>query len=540
MRPRLLLLLALTASPALLTDTAQAAPKSTKPATTAPATTTASSSAIGSAAERAAAEKAAAEKAAVFAEYDAQMASGQKARAADALILLLDDTTKSLYYAEAYAKLGDLLGSMDLPYAALCAYARAFAKADDTTTAEVGTRVPKAIALAQKVGDTMVLEEPFSQNLGLAQSDDIRGQMAYLAAREAFRQENYATAIGMLKLVKEKDSVYPDARMLEAVILNQQGRPETALVALEAVQKTGGAKGERFRDLLAINYGRTFYGAQNYARALQYYGAVSRESEFWPESQFERAWTHFRLNDLNGTLGVLFTLDTPYFDDWYFPEADLLRIYTFFMLCKFPESATYIDSFVATYTPIHSALQGWSGKSEVETFELVKTFVETGSSGPLPKSLIRPYAKEDRFLGALAALKSIDDEAGRLKNASANPFTERARDWLNQRRTALIQSEGARIRDHLYEQRSTLGQMLQDAKIFTLDIDRMKILLLEQAAATGKVPEAARVAERTERTRKGWQEWPFEGEIWADELGYYRVDTPPECPASLREAVQPQ
>jgi hypothetical protein len=76
--------------------------------------------------------------------------------------------------------------------------------------------------------------------------------------------------------------------------------------------------------------------------------------------------------------------------------------------------------------------------------------------------------------------------------------------------------------------------MLINVEIFIVDILRMKAILYEQAAATGRMPEAAVNAEREARLRKNQVEWPFEGEFWADEVGYYQVDAPPECPASLR------
>ena len=40
--------------------------------------------------------------------------------------------------------------------------------------------------------------------------------------------------------------------------------------------------------------------------------------------------------------------------------------------------------------------------------------------------------------------------------------------------------------------------------------------------------------DRKQRTKKGYQSWPWEGEYWADELGYYRISTKSDCPASLR------
>ncbi|MDP2311776.1 MAG: hypothetical protein Q8P41_02650 [Pseudomonadota bacterium] len=468
-----------------------------------------------------------------FAEYETQLASGQKARAADALVALVDDPAMSSFHAEAYGKLGDLFLGLDLPYAAVTAWTRAFTAADDTNSAEIGLYVPKAMATAKKVGDSAILEEPFSKNLALARTEDVRGEMAFLAAREAFHDDSFGLGLGMLKMVKEGDPIYPDAKALEGVILNQQGRPEDALTPFEAAQKAGRDKDIRFKDSLSLNMARSYYAAGNYPRAIQGYAGVSRGSEFWPQAQFERAWSHFRIDDLNGTLGVLYSLDTPFFTSWYFPEADLLRIYAMFLMCKFPEANSEIEAFRTFYKPVHTALKGWNGKSDKETFELARRYAESGAYDPLPESILRPYASEERLRSSIAAVKSADDELERLKAVSANPFSETARRWVKERRDTMVDAEGARIGARIADQEAQIGQMLDDTEIFILDILRMKSMLYEQAAAIGKMPDAARVVKRDERVRKGWREWPYEGEIWADELGYYRVDAAPECPAGL-------
>ena len=49
---------------------------------------------------------------------------------------------------------------------------------------------------------------------------------------------------------------------------------------------------------------------------------VDRDSTYWPESLFERAWTNFWRQDLNATLGLLLTVNSPYFAEHeYIPEV---------------------------------------------------------------------------------------------------------------------------------------------------------------------------------------------------------------------------
>ena len=63
----------------------------------------------------------------------------------------------------------------------------------------------------------------------------------------------------------------------------------------------------------------------------------------------------------------------------------------------------------------------------------------------------------------------------------------------------------------------------------------METQMLNRAAQTGKMEDAKRQVRRTKRIRSGELVWEYQGELWADELGYYRVNTKSECPASLME-----
>lgn len=473
-----------------------------------------------------------------FETYTTELAAGSKARAADALVAIAADANLSEFHGEAYALLGDILIELSLPYAALCSYAKAFQTASDTNVEMVSHRVPKALDVAQSVGDLAILEAPFAGNLGLARTEDVRGQMAFLAAKEQVRKGQWGTASAVLKMVKQGDPLYADAKVLEGVVLNQQKRGEAALGAFDAAAAAGRDKGVRWHDSLQINLARTWYGAGNYPRSIEAYTRVSRQSDFWPDAQFERAWAHFRIDDYNGALAQLLPFDSKFFSSWYFPEADLLRIYSMFLICKFPEAETQIEHFKEKYTPVLGALKSWSSKSEAEVFDAARGYAEQGKLSDTPEMLWRPWKTEERFRLSRKAVDAADDELKRMKAVSANAFSEPTREWLKARRDAVVKAEGGRVQARFAEQQSELGEQLTNSEIFVLDILRMKTQLYEQSAAAGKLLEAAKTVKRTERVRKGWQEWAFEGEFWVDELGYYKVDVIPECPASMRQSVQ--
>lgn len=474
-----------------------------------------------------------AERTEAFGQIDEMMKSGQSARAADGLVALVEDPSKAMFHAEAYARLGGVLTDLDLPYGALIAYEHALA----TDPVAVSSVAKDAIALGDSVGDIALLEPVFGANVGLDVDAATRSRMAYLAAREAHHQGNYGSALGLLKMVTPGDPFFAEARSLEGVVLSVQGRPRDALVPLLTAQAAAdeAKKPDRLKNAIRMNLARAYFASENFPRAIELYDTVDRASSFWPEAQFERAWSHFRLTDVNGALSRLHTLNSPFFEDWYFPEADMLRVYSLFLLCKFPDASRGISEFQTHYKPQLDALRAASTLDNQTAFAAMRQVVEDGTlPKEMPAALSRLYVDEQRFLDSLAAVQHAEDEVKRLKAVSANPFSAKVDEWVTARHDALIDDEGKRIRQESGEMADRLDTMLTDSEINRLDMMQFETRLYEQAAITGKIEDARQQVSRRQRMKRGTQVWPFEGEYWADELGYYRIETRSDCPANLQ------
>lgn len=471
-----------------------------------------------------------ADRTAVFGEVDAAYKAGDKARVADGLLDIANNPAHLAYHAESYARLSGVLGELSLPYAALIAAEKALA----IDAAGVSSVAAKAIVLGDSVGDTALLEPVFAANVGLDVAPETRSRMGYLAAREAHAQGNFGTALALLKMVRSEDPFSPEARFLEGVVMAQQGRHAQALAPLLTAE--GAAiqlqKSQRFQDAIALNIARAYYGAENFPRAIEYDAKVKRDSAWWPEAQFERAWAHFRIQDINGALGVLHDHQGPFLDDYYFPEAALLQIYSLFLMCKFPEASQNLASFQAEYGVVHQELKRVAAMEPDALFEQMRQHIETGRSD-LPRMLTRIYEQEDRFKDSLRAVRSAEDESTRLKNVASHPFSQPAADWVTERRTALIAVEGKRIQARVQSMESNLNRLLTDSEMSKLDLLQMETRLYEQAANRGKMADAREVVDRGIKVKKGYQQWPWEGEYWADEAGYYRYNAMPECPTDL-------
>jgi len=457
---------------------------------------------------------------------------GNMAGSADAVMAVIDNPEWDMFDGEAHARLATMLKNFDLPYAALVAYTKAL----EADPEGVGSEANKAVELADVVGDQAILEPVFANNLGLDVDDATRSRMAYLAARENHRSGNLPTAAAMLKLVKPNDPYYPEAKALEGVILSLQDRHGDALAPLQIALAVGNrAKREGiFKSVVNMNLARAYYAAENFAQASYYWAQIERGDAKWLDAQFERAWAHFRLEDMNGTLGLLQNHVSPYFSDRYYPEAAMLRLYSLFLLCKFPEASAQLEAFQAQYRPQQQELMATASLSPAQLFDAVRRHIE-GQATDLPPMVSAAFENEDRIRDSIVAVTSAEEEMGRLRNVSANVFAQVASEWVSARRETIIANEGGRILNRIQAMEAELSEMLGNSDVTKLDLMQMEARLYERASFTGKLPESKRRVKRQVRARVQERLWDWQGEYWADEIGYYKIDTKPECPENMTQ-----
>lgn len=471
----------------------------------------------------------------VFGAVDEAFKAGRKGEVADLLVEIIDNAEVHVHLrAEAYARLGKVLGSFDLPYSALVAYQGALAT--DAALTQDSAKV--AIELADEVGDTAILESVFADNLGLSVSDETRSRMAYLAAREAHARGMHPLALASLSMVVESDPYFPEAKALEGVTLSLMNNPGGALGPLQVALGTGKALGRdaRFMNTVRLNLARAYYAASNFPRAIEYFARVERSSRQWPEAQFERSWAHFRLQDTNGVLSLLQTHDSPFLEGQYFPEASLLKVYSLFLMCKFPEATKEIDRFKSKYEPKIAELRAVEARAPADLFAAMASHVEEGESD-LPEMISWRFEEEDRFNDSLAAVRSAEDEKKRLMNVAANPFSGWASDEVEARRALLVDTEGKRIQARAKRMADELAQMMDDVEISKLDMMDFERRLFQAASAKGEMLDKRDTVQRTKRVRDNERYWPWEGEYWADEVGYYRIQSKPDCPQGMSQGL---
>jgi tetratricopeptide (TPR) repeat protein len=481
-----------------------------------------------------------------FQPIDDAIAAGDWQGAASSAEAVLADPTLATAHAGAWARVGAAMQSGNLPYAALASYLEGVR----VQPAAVAPYYTDILKLGEQLREVTWVGQIAGADFSVPVDAVTRSELAMAAARYQFSDASWATTSSLLGLVDKDGPQALDALILQGISLAQQSRYEAALEPLLAAREQLATRAgtpprdAHFRNTLDLNIARTYYGAGNYGRAMEFFAKVEREDASWPEANFERAWAHFMVNDMNGVLSLLMTHSSPFFDGWYFPEAELLRAQALFLMCKFPDASAAIDEFQAGYRPILDATRAASsGMSPAEAWDDGRRAV-AGEATALPRSLLSRFTRDERFKTSISAIALADDDLAKLDRLSDQPFAARVRAALVARRDARVAEEGARVLDWAREAATELDGMLTDIELARIDLLSFQADQLEKAAAMGKPPPPPPVPRKLRKDVKkkaGKQIWPFEGEYWADELGYFRVDTRPECPKELQRVIgQPE
>lgn len=467
--------------------------------------------------------------------FDPVDAAGSPSAKADALMGILADTKLEAEHAEAWSRLAQQLAAGGYQGAALVAWSKAFQDEGELD------HLVEAVAAADAVGDHAVIAEPVTKHEGfLPKKGDESSRAAYVVARHLLRKDRLGPAKDWVEKVDPQSPVFSDAEALRGVILASQGQHTAALAPLQTSRALGKAqeRGRRYDDKLLVNLARAYYGDGNMGQAIYHYASVPRDSSYWAEANFERAWAHFRGGDIPGALGQLETHTSPFFDDAWFPEAYLLQAQGLFLMCKFATAMESMDAFEQRYKPVLEDLDRQLGDlDEAKAWTQVEGYLN-GTKPTLPAAMLRRFKGEDRFEDAMKSVAYYQDEATRVKSFGTQGATYST--WLDERAATLKTIEGKRIKAWVVSEHDALEKQLTGLELTRVDILQLESQLYERASNTGTLEHGDRIGKLRDlrKAKRGYHVWPFQGEYWADELGWFTVDARSDCPESMARKIE--
>jgi tetratricopeptide (TPR) repeat protein len=423
--------------------------------------------------------------------------------------------------------------------------------------AKLATDLPEPADIIERVGK---YNEQQVAKFNNKEQADLFWQLNYLLGRYKYRNGQFPEALELFEKVNRQSKYYVQAQFFGGVcnVQMRQSKP-----AVQAFQRILGAIEEgdvevedetRMRDLAYLSMARTFYSASiklddntnaptvdqtRLSAAVKYWNQVAVASEYWLDALFEESWAYFMAGDYSHALGNIHTIESPYFPHSYYPEADVLKAVIYFANCQYDDALVIVSKFRAKFEPIRDQLSKILDKfkkgsnAEEEFYKFLKDVRDDKAQLDSKVAPIVKTSLSDRqLLRNLEYVRLLDEEDGRFKKAPSKfknaKVADLVKDSVHDARELAVRNAGDLARARYERNLADLNEQLRNGQKILIDITAAQRNQLDQAIANQQVSAEESKANIVKPDEEHFI-WPFQGEYWRDELGFYRQTITSKC-----------
>ena len=422
---------------------------------------------------------------------------------------------------------------------------------------KLATQLPEPADIIERVGQYSDSEIARFQN---AQQMELYQQLNYLLGRFRYRKGDYEDAIRLFAKVKPTNRYYVQAQFFTGVSYVRKRKSVPAVKAFQRIIAAidDGVEGvedeSRMLDLAYLSQARTYYSSsikldpetnapnvntQKLSAAVKYWNQIDVASEYWLDALFEESWAYFMAGDYPRALGNIHTIQSPYFPGSFYPEADILTAVIYFVNCNYESATTVVARFNKRYVPIKQELEKvltrFKGKEQEEPFYkfLLKVRDGTADLSPTIRGIVEASLSDRQLLRHIEYVELLDDEMGRYRKAPsrfrASGAGTQVEGILNIARQQAIKATGDLARQRYQRNLVALDEHLRNGEKILVDITAASRNLLDEELQQGQVSAAESKIYGVVKPDSEHVLWPFNGEFWRDELGFYRQVVESAC-----------
>lgn len=418
--------------------------------------------------------------------------------------------------------------------------------------AKLATQLPEPADIVERVGKYS--DAQISRFNNTAQSG-LFWQMNYMLGRYKYRNRQYADAIRLFQRVDRRSEYYVKAQFFSGISYVQRRKSVPAVKAFQRVEKAldEGVEGmqsdeaARLGDLAYVSMARTYYSAsirleretnaptvdrKRLSAAVKYWNKVDVASEYWLDALFEESWAYFMAGDYPRALGNIHTIQSPYFPHSFYPEADVLKAVIYFANCNYDAAGIVVARFNQKYVPIKDKLtmilRKYKGANQEEPF--FRFLIQVREGKAKLDDDIRPIvegALSDRqLLRNIEYVRLLNEEMRRFRKAPpgfrVSGLGSQIKDSLKLARDMAVRTAGELALSRYQRNVDELNEHLRNGEKILIDITAAQRNLLDQELKEGQVSVADSKIYGVVDPDAEHVLWPFDGEYWRDELGFYR------------------
>ncbi len=409
--------------------------------------------------------------------------------------------------------------------------------------------LPRLVTISRYTGDNSDLVRIIAKIPPEEYPRKSRNYLYYLMGVRLYDQDSLAEARQYFSQISTKSDVYLKSKYFEGVIYNKQGRLKSAVKSFRDVMRDAETvdiysdrelrEVEDLTDLSLMNIARIYYGIQRFDEATKYYKLVPRDSTYWPQSLFEQSWGLFMTNQLNEALGMVLTVNSPFYSaDEFLPETQILRALTFFNLCEYDQVETELLAFEDQLRPIYDELKAFTGKYRSKEGRKLADqafdtyFTDWPDESILPTSMFTQFLRNADLAGLVRHLELMEEELATIDAQKAlwrDSVGAHLKQVIQQDLTRYKRRAGLVMLSEMARTANYVGDLLTQSEII-----RFEVVSAQRADYAYKMsnPDLVDTTSSTDldfATAVDLTYWPFNGEFWEDELGYYHYTEQGAC-----------
>jgi tetratricopeptide (TPR) repeat protein len=409
--------------------------------------------------------------------------------------------------------------------------------------------LPKLVKIARFTGDDTELKRIVTKIPPEAYPRNAKSDMYYLLGVRSFDEDDLAKAAKYFSQVGQSSPYFLKANYFMGVIYTQQSKYKSAVRSFRDVYRQEVEvyndprylkEVEDLKQLSLLNIARIYYGIERFDEAGKYYDLVDRDSEQWPDAMFEYAWTNFMQNNLNDTLGQLLTVRSGFYnqDEWL-PEAQVLRALTYFNLCEYDKVDKILKKFEQDHQPMHAELRDFTQQYASTEGKKLADQAWDAYFGPgknpastLPKPVFNRMLQNSELSGIVRHLDLMDAEEAiidKQKSRWAESLGPYLKKVLEEDRQRYKRRAGLLMLKEMVRQTNKLADLLTQSEVIRFEVVDAQRIGYQYKAKEGDIGDALGKVDIDFATAVDYIYWPFNGEFWKDELGYYHYTEQGSC-----------
>ena len=394
---------------------------------------------------------------------------------------------------------------------------------------------------SRKLGDYRELKQVFVNTQPADVPAKANNAYLYLMGEAKYGAEDLADALKYLERVSERSEFYARARYLQGVILYRQNENTQAAGVFEEILTAPELRGDpedirNIRAMTLLNLGRIYYRVENFKQANKVYDRMPRDSAYWGRALYEGAYSNFWLQDYNSSLGQILTLYSPFFNQRVFlPDATILEALVYFNLCEYEYVNGLVQQFQTTWKPVRDDLRAFV-KTNTDGKEAEAYVALFGGGTPpagIPAAVIQEIAWSTELQAVAKHLAMIKAETSSIQGGNVHwresPLAKSLLLVLRDAEKQLQLEAGRIVLKEATRIDKLLSGLIGESDIIQFEVVSAQKDDYEEKFRNPEYIETYESLEYSYATESSLIYWPFTGEFWNDELGYYKFTERGSC-----------